>query len=35
VNLQRWDGTTGSLAQVKFTRVSKEDPPAIDDKMEI
>ncbi|KAI5841287.1 translation machinery-associated protein 16 [Tricharina praecox] len=34
VNLQRWDGTTGSLAQVKFTRVSKEDPPVVEDKME-
>ena len=33
VNLQRWDGTTGSLAQVKFTRVSKE-PLAVEDKME-
>ncbi|KAA8908106.1 translation machinery-associated protein 16 [Sphaerosporella brunnea] len=35
LNLQRWDGKLGSLAQVKFTRVSQEDPPVPVDKMEI
>lgn len=25
--LQRWDGSVGSLAQVKFTRISKDDSP--------
>lgn len=25
--LQRWDGSVGSLAQVKFTRISKDSPP--------
>jgi translation machinery-associated protein 16 len=26
-NLKRWDGTVGSLAQVRFTRVAKEALP--------
>lgn len=25
--LQRWDGSVGSLAQVKFTRISKDESP--------
>jgi translation machinery-associated protein 16 len=35
MNLQRWDGKTGSLAQVKFTRVPQEDPLVPVDKMEM
>ncbi|KAI5776864.1 translation machinery-associated protein 16 [Geopyxis carbonaria] len=29
--LKRWDGTVGSLAQVKFTRVAKEDAAVKED----
>lgn len=37
VNLQLWDGTVGSLAQVNFIHVSKEDTAeeVVEDKMEI
>ncbi|KAI5794655.1 translation machinery-associated protein 16 [Pyronema domesticum] len=36
ISLQRWDGNLGSLAQVKFTRVPKDDPPVpVADKMEM
>ena len=34
-NLKRWDGNVGSLAQVRFTRVVKEDLPVIEDKMDM
>ena len=34
-NLQHWDGKTGSLALVEFTRVAKDDPPAPEDRMEL
>jgi translation machinery-associated protein 16 len=29
--LKRWDGTTGGLAQIKFTRVTREPLPKKDD----
>ncbi|KAF8252835.1 hypothetical protein K440DRAFT_594429 [Wilcoxina mikolae CBS 423.85] len=34
-NLQRWDGTIGSLAQVRFTRVTKEGSSITTNKMEM
>jgi len=34
-NLKRWDGTVGSLAQVRFARVPKEDPAAIEHEMDM
>jgi translation machinery-associated protein 16 len=34
VNLQRWDGGVGSLAQVRFARVPQEDPPVRVDETE-